>query len=39
MQENIFDKIIFFENDLVENILRRKPLYVETNGALNKYVK
>jgi hypothetical protein len=26
-------KIIFFENDFVENILQRTPFYVETNGA------
>jgi hypothetical protein len=32
--KNIFDKIIFFENDFIENILRRKPFYVETNRAL-----
>jgi uncharacterized sporulation protein YeaH/YhbH (DUF444 family) len=32
--KNIFEKIIYFEIDFIENILRRKPFYVETNGAL-----
>jgi hypothetical protein len=31
-------KIISFEIDFIENILRRKPFYVETNGALNENV-
>jgi hypothetical protein len=29
--ENIFEKIIFLENDFIENILQRKPFYVETS--------
>jgi hypothetical protein len=31
--KNIFEKIIFSENDFAENILRRKSFYVETNGV------
>jgi len=32
-QKNIFEKIIFSENDFVKIILRRKSFYVETNGV------
>jgi hypothetical protein len=39
MPKNIFEKIIFPKNDFVENVLRRKSFYVETNLALKTRLK